>query len=472
MNYPKSCHFLLLALCCAYGCAKPGDATLTPGAGHGGPGAALIYVGNVIKKEVTPKTLVVGTLVARRTSIVASGAEGKVDQLLVREGDFIEQGAELSILTMVTTNLGIEEAERVLQEREQMALEMRNGSRPEEITQAQAQLEVAKVTMESAKKKWDRLDRLRSSNAVNQDDLDDARERALAAIQTFEAAQANFELVKQGPRDEEVAQAQARYDAQVKQVAYLNAEKSKRTTTAPFNGTVVQEHTEDGEWLSKGDPVVTIANLDEVQLIANVDQLEIDNVRLGSEVDVTIDAAAKKTWKGTVEAIIPRSDWQSGSRTFPVKVTIKNEFFESGDRRLPLLTEGMYARVSFTGEQRTALLVPKNAVIRSESGSRVVAVIPGEGENTGKAKPVLIIEGSAFDDYVEVKSGDLQEGTQVVTEGAERLSPFADVLITTPEASEIPVAKPNTNQTGTEQPQSENIDSTPKESDVQGKEEG
>ena len=59
--------------------------------------------------------------------------------------------------------------------------------------------------------------------------------------------------------------------------------------------------------------------------------------------------------------------------------------------------------------------------------------------DTGKAKPVMLQEGSFFGDRVEILSSDLQPGMPVVIEGAERLQPFADVQIL-PDAPPAPAA--------------------------------
>ncbi|MEZ5944171.1 MAG: efflux RND transporter periplasmic adaptor subunit [Planctomycetaceae bacterium] len=420
----RSALLLLLILLAAVsnGCTKNGDAA-APGGGPPAGRPSLVMVEPVISQEVRSQTNVVGTVTARRTSVVASGAEGKVNQFLVRVGDVVAENQDLSILNMVTTDLGIEEAQQVLVEQEQRLEELQNGSRPEEIEAARGRMEAARVTRDIAARKLARSIRLVDMGAINQDDLDDARERSEAADRLFDAAKATFDLVVQGTRREEIAQGKARLEAQKRQVDYLIAEKGKRTTHAPFAGVIVEEHTEAGQWLSKADSVVTLADLlDEVFVIANIEQRNLSNVELGAKVRVEIEAASVHDWEGTIVSLVPRSAWESGSRTFPVKVSIKNRLLTSGDRSFPALTEGMFARVFFEGPPREAVLVHKNCIIRSENGSKVFVAL---GDTEPKAKPVMIQEGDAFGDYVEVTDGSLSVGDRVVSEGAERLTPFA-----------------------------------------------
>ena len=80
-------------------------------------------------------------------------------------------------------------------------------------------------------------------------------------------------------------QAAARLEAQVKHVEFLKAELEKRTTKAPFDGFVVEEHTNAGQWLSKGAPVVTLADLKFVEVEVQVDQQYIDQIQPGESGD-------------------------------------------------------------------------------------------------------------------------------------------------------------------------------------------
>ena len=428
---PQFAAVLVLGSVCALatGCSGPtSEASGPPG---GGRPPSQVRVAPVVQQDVHPEVIVVGNVVARRTSVVASGADGQVDQFLVREGDVVTEGQPLSVLRMVTTDLGIAEAEQVLAERQHELEELEAGSRAEERAEALARMEAAKVARDVAARKLERLENLAGRGAANLDDLDDARERAEAALKLFEAVEAQWKLVEAGPRSEAIAVARARRDAQQERVDYLKAEKNKRTTTAPFAGIVVEEQTERGQWLSKGAPVATVSDLlEEVHVIANVDQRALGNVQIGHQVEVVIEGAPQQEWKGTVLSIVPRSEWQSGSRSFPVKVSVPNQVTETAEGGvIPLLTEGMLARVTFVGPVRNAVLVPKDAVIRSEAGSLVYAVIPGESSSSGKARPVPIVEGVSYNDSVELLEGELEPGMLVVVEGGERLQPFADIII-------------------------------------------
>ncbi len=127
---------------------------------------------------------------------------------------------------------------------------------------------------------------------------------------------------------------------------------------------------------------------------------------------------------GTVNQIVPRSEWTTGSRSFPVIVRMQNTLKEGR----PLLSEGMVARVVFSGEPREALLADKDAVVRS-SGKPLVYVAEQQAETqTATVRPVEVTEGLSEGQFIEV-AGELEEGDLLVTEGVERLHPYDQVEI-------------------------------------------
>lgn len=354
----------------------------------GGPGGrppSLVRIGQIEKRAVTPKVTVVGSVVPVRTSIVASGANGVVQKYHVEVGDYVSTDAPLSELRMKTTDLGIAEARSVLQERKRELDELEAGSRPEDIAEARAKLKVAEALMKHMVKKLTRSKSLFDRGAINQEEFDDALEKEEASQQAYLAGKAMHDRIVAGPRQEEIDRARARFEAQQNQVDYLEAEKDKRTTRAPFDGFVVKEHTYRGQWLSKGDPVVTLARMDKVDVIANVDQQDELHIRLFDEAKVRINGIAQRDWTGKIVAMVPRSEWQSGSRGFPVKVRLQNsritmkDVDEQGNERtriLPVLKEGMMAEVTFRGQPLEAILVPKNALVRTSRGTQVFLFNP------------------------------------------------------------------------------------------------
>jgi RND family efflux transporter MFP subunit len=425
-SYTKAILVLVAVLSSGCGSDESEQAAKGPQSGERPP--ARVRVGQVELRKAPPQVTVIGTVVPRLYSIVASGADGIVAEFHVEEGDWVKQGDPLSVLRMVTTELGIKQAQAVNAEREQDLAAMVAGSRPEEIEAAEAKMLAAKSLADTSNAKLIRTQELFRGKAVNQDALDDAEDRAETARQVFLATEANLRLVKIGPRKEAIEQARARAAAQQGQVAYLQAEKNKRTTKAPFDGYVTHRHSYQGQWLSKGAPVVTLAYLDVVDVVVNVDQRELPHVQLGQTAEVHVLNESQSHREGKIASINPSSDWKSGSRGFPVKVRLNNEFVEMDGKRQPVLKEGMMAEVTFRGKPIEALFVPKDCIVRSSRGM-FVYIFDADADKTGigAARQVMVETGIGDSDLIQVTGQGLERGMQVVTEGAERLRPFQPI---------------------------------------------
>ena len=236
------------------------------------------------------------------------------------------------------------------------------------------------------------------------------------------------------PRAETVLQAKARVDAQEKHVLFLKAEREKRSTKAPFTGFVVEEHTYVGQWLSKGAPVVTLAQLTEVEVEVQIDQQYIDQIAPGRSVTLKVQGTGGRNgqhrqWTGVVDSVVPRSNWQNGSRSFPVIVRVQNEIDESTMPPVPALREGMMAEATFLGEGVDGVLVPKDSMVRTSRGTFIYVINPAvEGEPLS-VRQVLVEPGLSSDTRIQVTGENLEAGMQVITEGAERLRAFQTVQI-------------------------------------------
>ncbi|MEO2017356.1 MAG: HlyD family efflux transporter periplasmic adaptor subunit, partial [Fuerstiella sp.] len=188
------------------------------------------------------------------------------------------------------------------------------------------------------------------------------------------------------------------------------------------------------QWLSRGDPVVTMVQLEEVDVEVPVDQDFISQVALGNNVRLKIagtpdPSSADGRWTGTVNSIVPRSAWETGSRSFPVIVRIKNVMHGPPDVPVPTLREGMVAEAEFFGRSFQATLVPKDTLVRTSRGTFVFAINPATDGMPTSVRQVMVQPGISQDEWIQVSGSDLESGMLVVTEGAERLRPFQSVQL-------------------------------------------
>ncbi|QDU03971.1 Cation efflux system protein CusB precursor [Gimesia chilikensis] len=388
-------------------------------------GPAPVAVAAVVQKDLASGQTFVGTVLPIKRSVIGSAVGGRVAEFPVNEGDFVKAKQPLAQLLTNTIKLEVAAEKAELQLRKHELEEMENGSRPDEIKRARALMQAARAESEYQTKRRKRLESLYARKAVNDDDIQQVVSESIRADELYEEAQSAYQLAVEGPRKEKIDQARARVAMQQALVDELESKVVKHTIITPFDGYVVAEHTEVGQWVNSGELVAEVIALDQVDVSVQVLENHVPHVRLGMEVRVEVPAIPDQVFTGKVALIVPQADVRA--RTFPVKVRLKNTITKDGG---PLLKSGMLARAVLpTGPQQSALLVSKDALVLGGPTPMVYVVDPAaDNKKQGKARPVPVQVGVAQGRLIQVK-GDLKPGQQVVIRGNERLRPGQDVVI-------------------------------------------
>jgi RND family efflux transporter MFP subunit len=385
--------------------------------------AKPVVVAAVVEKEISTGQTFVGTVQPTKRATVGSAVSGRVIEFPIEIGDRVEEKQMLAQILTETISLELAAAEANLELRKAELLELENGSRPEEIDEAKAQLFTAQARNQYAQSRLKRSETLFQRGGVTEETLDEIRSLASSAQQAINEAEAKYQLVQAGPRKEKIAQARAQVAAQAAEVARIKDQIKKYTVVTRFAGYVVAEHTEAGAWVNQGDPVADIVALDEVDIETYVPENSIPFVRVGEEVRVEIPALPNELVTGRIVAINPQADTRA--RTFPVLVRVKNELGDGG----PKIKAGMMGRAVLpTGPVRKALLVPKDALVLG--GQRPMVYVAGPDpmkSDVTVVRPIPVVPGIASGSLIEV-DGDLRVGQTVVTLGNERLRPGDAVL--------------------------------------------
>jgi len=398
-----------------------------------------VRVATIRQQTIAPEFRALGNVRPRYFSVVASGADGIVAQFSAEVGDFVSEGTLLSQLRNESTNLEIAEQEAVLAER-RAEFEEISVPRKEDEAEAEARKLSADIAFANAERRMEELKALSKRGAANPSEVKDAEDTLNSAEQTQIAAIAMLSKIS-NPRPETVSQAKARVDAQEQHVAFLKAEREKRSTKAPFAGFVVEERTYIGQWLSKGAPVVTLAQLTEVEVEVQIDQQYIDQIAPGRAVTLHVQGTGSRNgqareWTGVVDSIVPRSNWQTGSRSFPVIVRINNEIDSTTMPPVPALREGMMAEATFRGEEVNAVLVPKDSMVRTSRGTFIYVINPIANGGPLSVRQIIVEPGLSSGSWIQVSGENIAADMQVVTEGAERLRAFQTVQIVKEDADQ------------------------------------
>ena len=313
-----------------------------------------VVVASVIETEVKSGQRVVGSVNPLRTSTIGSAVNGRVQEFCVNSGDRVEEGKVLAKLRTETLEIERAAAEAELGLATQRLAELENGSRAEDIAEAEANMRGAAAALKNAENKLRRVESLATRGATSSTQLGDATEAADSARFAFKATEALYNRIKEGPRPELIAQAAAQVELQRQRLNLIEDRIAKSTIVAPFDGFVAAEFTEVGAWINQGDPIAEVIQLDEVEIRAPVTAEAVVSLRIGDVVRVEFPELPEELLTGTIDRIVPVAT--SRARTFPVHIRLKNRI----QHETPMLKAGMLARIDLPAGKRQRLpLVPR-----------------------------------------------------------------------------------------------------------------
>jgi len=170
--------------------------------------------------------------------------------------------------------------------------------------------------------------------------------------------------------------------------------------TAPFDGTVLYKGVEEGAKINRGTPLLKIADLSNLWILADIYEYELYKIGLGDHAKVSFDFLPGKTYDGKVSFVYPTLDTKT--RTIKVRIDVPNPNGE--------LKPGMFATVKIKGKSfGVHPLVPEQSILRSGQLNTVIIALGG-----GKFKPAQIKLGAYSNGLYQVLSG-LKAGTRIVT---------------------------------------------------------
>ena len=269
---------------------------------------------------------------------------------------------------------------------------------------AQANLEKAQTALDNDKKTFERNKELLSKKLIAQSDLDTAE----TAYQT-DKAQVNSAKAL-------IEQAKASLDYAKQNLAYTKI-------VSPVDGVVISRNVDVGQTVAASfqtPTLFTIAqDLTKMQIDTNVAESDIGGVKVGQDVEFTVDAYTDTTFKGKV--------WQVRQAPIIVQnVVTYDVVIEVNNRDLKLMP-GMTANVSIVIQTRHDALRITNAALRFRMSEKPSGAGPGEKKGpaiwileNGKPKRVPITPGISDGNYTEIVSGDLKEGQQTIVESLRK----------------------------------------------------
>ncbi len=211
---------------------------------------------------------------------------------------------------------------------------------------------------------------------------------------------------------------------------------AQKTIRAPFDGVLGLRQVNLGQYISPGDPIVSLQSMDPIYIDFSLPEQRLGQVVEGATVNVSVDAQPGKQFEGRITAIEPQVD--TSTRNFKVQATLRNPD--------AVLRPGTFARVGFPlGDERSVVVIPQTAISFNPYGNAVYVINQApaskapqgdaaQGADGKPAGPTLVVKqrfvktGATRGDLVAVTDG-LKPGERVVTSGLLKLRNDAVVTI-------------------------------------------
>ena len=287
--------------------AKRGIAVAVSALVVAGAAAALAYWFTRPAKE--PKQLILyGNVDLRQVDLAFNGNE-RIAAVLVQEGDVVHKGQVLAKMDTGRLQPQFENVKAQAAAQQAAVERLHNGSRPEEIAQARANLASAQADAENDRRLYERENSLLQKASATQQDVDNSKAALDVADAKVEVNQKALDLAIAGPRVEDIAQAQAQLRANEAQLALARAQLADANLIAPVDGVIRSRLMEPGDMASPQRPVFSLAVTNPKWVRAYVSEPDLGRVHPGMNASVMVDAFPTRRFTGWVGFISPVAEF-------------------------------------------------------------------------------------------------------------------------------------------------------------------
>ena len=256
---------------------------------------ALVVLGVAqLKKFATEprEQFLQGQMEARRV-LVAGKIPGRVEALLVREGDYVYKDSLVAIISSPEIEAKKIQAQGALGAARAQASKARNGARSEDITALKAKADRAQEAATLAKNTYDRVQKLFDEGVLPLQKRDEAETQMKASQSAADAAKAQYNQAVAGARSEDKAAANALVMQARGATAEVDAYLEETKIRSPISGEVSLKLVEEGEVVGSGMPVIAVTDLDDSWAVFHLREDMLKNVSKGKRFMLNVPALDK-----------------------------------------------------------------------------------------------------------------------------------------------------------------------------------
>lgn len=277
----------------------------------------FVYVGQ--KNQKSGELFYSGTIEATQARL-SFQVPGRISIVNVEEGQTVKKDQVIAELDRAEFEARYEQAsanlDRAQKAKQQLetALEISKKTLPAEVSRAEAGLKSARDSMTDAAKNYRRFEELFRNEVVSEKERDAlklqhdvAKSRVVESESLLRMARGNLERID-AARDD-IATAEAQIDVAKAALDQAAVQLGYTSLKSPLDGVVTSRNIEPGETVNVGKEVITISDLQRVDLKIFVEETIIGKVKPGQKVAVTVDTFPGKVYHGTVSFVSPEGEF-------------------------------------------------------------------------------------------------------------------------------------------------------------------
>ena len=270
-----------------------------------------------------PNVLKLSGNIETHESIVGFKVSGRIVDLPIEEGQWVQPGAVLARLDTADYRQQLEMDEAAVQvQRTQLDLGLA-GTRPQQLEVARQALVNAKADLAQKQLDYTRAETLYREQVGSQVARDQAETNLKSAQTTAHSAQQQYDQALEGTRKEQLAVDRAQLVQAVQKADLSRVYLGYTTLRAPKAGVILVRDAELGEVVAPNTPVITLGDLDHVWLRAYVNETDLGRIHWGQPVTVRTDSYPGKAYHGRISFIASQAEFTPKSvQTFQERVTL------------------------------------------------------------------------------------------------------------------------------------------------------
>ena len=335
-----------------------------------------------IRKDVIETVFASGILEAKNTYTLKAQADGYLSAVNFEEGDIVSSGQLLAVIDNKESGFNQESAKDLYD----IAQSNTQNNAPA-LLQAQNAISLNKQKMEQDFVQFQRYKKLWEDNSIAKIDLENSELQYKTSKNNYESSLENYKQIKQQAAQQVIS------NKAIKEVNTIVL--SKNQIKAQKSGKIYKKYKQIGDYVTRGEAIALIGEPSEIYAKVNIDESNINRIKVGQEALVQLNTNKDKTYRGTVAEIYPAFD--ENTQSFLCKIT----FNEALD--FTIVNTQLQSNIT-VATTKNALLIPRNFV---DFGGNV--------EIKGKKEKVKITTKFASSDWVQVLSG-ITDNTILVTD--------------------------------------------------------